>query len=235
MTGQAHNQYPGTRHLPRKAAALALAGLMLIGCNDRSTEQPKPASETTTPFSPQAEPPVTEVAPSQPAAPGEQLSAADCSLRYVQPGLNFSEENGPKLAEDLALIMKLEQDTGEVRIRDILTAGRIIKDSYQDPLYAQAMLQAREKIASGGTVGVDEFLQTPVVEPRRCDENHIEKSASRAQLHQTTSLSQSLIRRMGERLGNNVSRLTRQAYEGFQREVDQLRDRAEQIESTPSN
>lgn len=213
----------------RRVAAAAMTVVALAGCSNQAPPDresaPGAASPTFTPESP---------VPASQAPSPEILVPKDCSFRYVQPGLNLSQENVTDLDEDLARMTKLYQGGDKVGLRDIAGVGRIIKDSYQDPLYAQAISQARESIASGQSLSAEELLALPVTTPSTCDANHIEKSASENQIKQTVSLSQSLVRKLGERLGDRASSLTKRAYNTLQREVEELRRKADEAERQPS-
>lgn len=199
-----------------RLAAVGLTVLTLASCSSREPTSP---AESPTAAAPSLSP--------------ESLAPKDCSYRYVQPGLNLSQENASDLEEDLSRMAKLYQGTDEVGLGDIAGVGRVIKDSYQDPLYVQAISQARESIAGGQKLTAEQLLALPVESPASCDANHIEKSASENQIKQTVSLSQSLTRKLGERLGDRASILTKKAYNTLEKQLEELRRKAEETEQQP--
>lgn len=212
----------------RILAMAALASVALAACgNDSAGEQMSVTQANiptvpVTPETPQQTP--GTASPANTATP--DTTTKDCSFRSVSPGENFSAQKRDDLEEELDLLGKLEKDNAKIKLGDLATAGRIINKSYDDPLYSEAIVAASETIERGKSITVDEFLQTPVDQPEKCDDS-ISKDDSRTQLRQTATILKRLSFKLSERVADRASANARSVFEGVKQEFQDRQARLE--------
>jgi hypothetical protein len=199
-------------------AALAL-GACQNGAEQSDGSAAQPSSTKTAPLP-------SETATTLPAT-AATVTAERCNfLRAVTPGKYFNPDNAAKVEGQLDLLEDLRDGTADIGFREIGLAGGIIRASFEDPLFAEAVLQANVAIENGNELDAEEFLALPVRVPERCDQEvHLSEEAARRQLEQVIAIGGALTGGIAAQLGSDVSALTRNAFEELQNTYEQIRDR----------
>ncbi len=157
----------------------------------------------------------------------------DCSWRTVNPGENFSEQKRDDIEKELGLLSKLEKEGEKIKLDDLVTAGRILKKSYDDPLYAEATAAAGDTISNGKNATVDQFLQTPVNQPEQCDADSISTEDSKAQLKQTATILGNLTSKLSQRIGERASANAKNLFEMYKDDFTARQSRLEEEQRQP--
>ncbi len=225
MRGEEGERVP---RVGRPGALLFCAALALSACQD-SSEQPV-TSTTTGPSPVETSLPPPETVTTLPTA-ASTVPAERCTfLRAVTPGEYFNSDNAAKIEAQLDLLQDLHIESVDIGLREIGLAGGIIRASFNDPLFAEAIMQADKSIEDGEELDAEAFLGLPVKPPERCDGEHLSKEDARAQLEQTVDIGGVLTGKIGAQLGRDASALTRSAFERVKEEYDEFRQELERGE-----
>lgn len=194
-------------------ATLAAATLAISGCAANNNLETAPT------FNPGE---ITQTA--------SQLPQGECSLHFVKPNAYLKDQKASALSKDLGVLSVIHSKDKKAKLGDIATASGIIRDSYRDPVYAQAITVANRRIKNGQTVTVRQLKAIKTDKLRFCeDKNHISKKDGRTQYHRTAATGQYLIRGLGakyaQQSGTFAERLLDKAEAAFD-EVKQQLDQA---------
>ena len=223
MRGEEGERVP---RIGRPGALLFCAALVLGACQD-SSEQPV-TSTTTGPSPVETSLPPPETVTTLPTA-ASTVPAERCTfLRAVTPGEYFNSDNAAKIEAQLDLLRDLHAESADIGLREIGLAGGAVRASFRDPLFAEAIVLANEATQDGQELDVAEFLQLPVSEPERCDDEHLSKEDARTQLEQTVDIGGVFTGKIGAQLGRDVGDLTRRAFDRIQEEYDEFKQKLEQ-------
>lgn len=151
----------------------------------------------------------------------ESVPAEDCGLRSVDIGKNFSADNSEKIAKDLDLLSRLHTSSN-LDLSDIWTAGSIIHQSREDPLFAEAINKANTTIESGQVLSTEQFLSLPVEQPVMCSDERITRDDLRAQLYYTVTISDYVISKMTGHVADVSMNALREMTDKIRQEYNEL-------------
>ncbi len=210
----------------RVRGALLASALALAACSD-DTARPRVEAE------PRAQ--ITTSAAAVTSAPGSEASSttvptqeADepCSLLSRSPGKYFRAENSDNITEQLELLTELQAQESAISLADIAEASELMYSSFRDPMYADAMRQAKETIEQGGAIDTQSFLALPVMPPEMCDDLRITKDSADEHRRDFLDVSGYVVAESGRQLGRQAVGFARQAWErleqGYNRLVEEL-------------
>lgn len=207
------------RTYPRAFGAAALSSALVLGaCSSEQEQAPTPEPATVTVTSEASTPIDTSTsAETTPAAvPDTTADELECGMRRVYPGERYSVENTERISRQLELLTAMYTDE-PVRIRDTGRVGQMMRDSWRDPLYAQALFRATEDFTAGKQVDVDTFLAYDLDEPEMCSTYYATRDDQQAATENFIKANNEIMRRLGDNLTDQGSAAARGAYETAKR------------------
>lgn len=217
----------------RALAAAVLPAVMLAGCGTNEVKstnpQPTPGSSAPVETSPAVPTPEATLTP----APEEEVAPEDCGLRSVKVGEYFSLERENQIQAQLDLIKNLETER-KLTFKDVLAAGNIVRYARKDPLYAQAIITARQEIQNGESLTAEEFLALPVKEPTMCSQTRIAKDDLDAQLFNTIEIGDYVVSETSKHLAMQGAVALASGFEVVQNEYYQWKEKIKtELENQP--